>query len=244
MARGITMTASAPMPWTKRSPISHSMVGASRQPIEPRMNRPSPKERRLAPPCRRPGRRSAGRCRRRRRRPSASSAPPTWRRGRPRWSASPAGTCRSRRDRSSQQAEHDGVAGVAGRHLMQPCQRRNGALEQLPARPARRNGGDQPQSHDLRSMKRPEPARNVRYRSPAQRAWSGPIQGKASTFRIRPPPRGPFVPPSARRRSPWRAPPRAAPVSARRSVRAMGASRSCRRPSPSRSASRDRRRPR
>ena len=37
MARGMTITDEAPMPWTTRKKISHSMLGASAQPTEPAM---------------------------------------------------------------------------------------------------------------------------------------------------------------------------------------------------------------
>ena len=42
-ARGITMHAAAPMPWTKRKKISHSMLGENPAPIPPIANTASPK---------------------------------------------------------------------------------------------------------------------------------------------------------------------------------------------------------
>ena len=42
MARGITITAEAPAPWTNRKAISDPMPPASPQPTEPTMNKASP----------------------------------------------------------------------------------------------------------------------------------------------------------------------------------------------------------
>ncbi len=43
IARGITIADAAPTPCTKRKKISHSMLGARPQPIEPMVNSARPK---------------------------------------------------------------------------------------------------------------------------------------------------------------------------------------------------------
>ena len=42
MARGTTMPAQAPSPWMKRKAISHSIVGASAEPMPPAANSTRP----------------------------------------------------------------------------------------------------------------------------------------------------------------------------------------------------------